>query len=368
MQLLIDTSTASARNLRLYSALVALLAHAAEGAEYTDDFLDTLHAAAKPGVKPTRPAAPPIVPDKRPAAPVIPLPPGNTPPPPVIHPELHPEGQPHVPAVPEDAPAPPAPENVPAGTMDPAVVFGGAPANPTLTTATSVTVPAAPAVPSAGAPAAEKSEPTQTGPASSAATVERDSEGLPWDDRVHSETRKKNADGTWRYRRNLDKVIKDAVYAELKAAAQVSLPQSATGVAGAVPVPAPTPPVSSVGAAADSVPPPPPANTGAVPDAPPPPNNVVSLHGAPPVPVSAEAAPRVPDAPQPPVVSASPVTGFRDLMTKVNQAMAAGRLSQTQLTQACKDCGVEGIAALVAQPMLVPTLDAKLNAMMGIAA
>lgn len=74
--------------------------------------------------------------------------------------------------------------------------------------------------------------------------IEVDSEGLPWDARIHSSSRNLNADGSWRLRRNLNPDILTQVMAELKKTmgtrevmAQVNtpLPPSATPVA----VPAP---------------------------------------------------------------------------------------------------------------------------------
>jgi hypothetical protein len=194
---------------------------------------------------------------------------------------------------------------------------------------------------------------------SPAATAERDSDGLPWDERIHSETHKKNADNTWRYRRNLDPVVKATVYAELKAAygQQVSLPQQPPAVVtSGVPVPpAPsTVPVAPVAAAPVPVPPVPAA--GVVPAVP---SNVVSLHPA--VPVPTAPALGVPDAPQPGVVPAAPVTNFRQLFDKVTKATAAGKITLAQVDEACKAVGLDSITALAAQPMKVPEVDNYLN-------
>lgn len=44
-----------------------------------------------------------------------------------------------------------------------------------------------------------------------------DTEGLPWDKRIHASSKAFNKDGTWRTRRNLDETIHNAVRAELLA-------------------------------------------------------------------------------------------------------------------------------------------------------
>jgi hypothetical protein len=74
--------------------------------------------------------------------------------------------------------------------------------------------------------------------------------------------------------------------------------------------------------------------------------------------VQAEAA-GVPNAGQP--VMVQPVTNFRDLMTKINRAMADGKLKQEQLAEACRTVGADSITALAAQPMKVPEVDQYLN-------
>jgi hypothetical protein len=48
-----------------------------------------------------------------------------------------------------------------------------------------------------------------------AATGELDKEGLPWDERIHSSTKNKNEDGTWRVKRGVDKGMLAKVKASL---------------------------------------------------------------------------------------------------------------------------------------------------------
>lgn len=68
--------------------------------------------------------------------------------------------------------------------------------------------------------------PVPTFPAESAAAIREpglaaqlpttDKNGLPWDERIHSSSRAINADGTWRYRKNVPDEIKQVVEAELR--------------------------------------------------------------------------------------------------------------------------------------------------------
>ena len=76
-------------------------------------------------------------------------------------------------------------------------------------------------------------------------TAERDSSGLPYDARIHAETRGVNKDGTWKRRRNVSDDIVDAVTAELRAtvgtAAPVATPAPVAAIAAPVALAVPTP-------------------------------------------------------------------------------------------------------------------------------
>lgn len=91
-----------------------------------------------------------------------------------------------------------------------------------------------------------------------------DSRGLPWDERIHSSSRAINADGTWRYRKNVPDETKRDVEAELRGLVQ------ATPAAPPVPIILPpssvtdiTPP-STGPTVPGLVPPAPPVPTGAL--------------------------------------------------------------------------------------------------------
>lgn len=141
-----------------------------------------------------------------------------------------------------------------AQVLDPAVVFGGAgvplppaPAPSTADVAASSTAPATsmPTAPESTAPAPMPAPPADAPEASAAPTspVVRDADGVPWDHRIHSETKGIIADGTWRKRRNLPNAKHARITAELKALAgiQAPAPTSAPSV--------PRPPAASISAA-----------------------------------------------------------------------------------------------------------------------
>lgn len=72
-----------------------------------------------------------------------------------------------------------------------------------------------------------------------------DADGLPWDERIHSGSRKVNKDGTWKKRKGVDDDTVASVTAELRAAVNAGTEASAV------------PPPPAPGVAAPAVPPPP---------------------------------------------------------------------------------------------------------------
>jgi hypothetical protein len=72
--------------------------------------------------------------------------------------------------------------------------------------------------------------------------VELDYKGLPWDERIHSSNKAKNADGTWRYKRGVDRdTLVPQVESELRAVLEPELPldPDATEVFSSAPPPPP---------------------------------------------------------------------------------------------------------------------------------
>lgn len=140
------------------------------------------------------------------------------------------------------------------------------------------------------------------------AASDRDASGLPWDERIHSKNKTRNADGSWRKQKGLDPATLASVEAQLRAAT----PQ---------PAPMPTPVMPP--------PPPPPMPVAAepAPIAPPPP--VMPPVAAPPVPTMAPAMPAPPaiDPTPAPVAAAGPMdfsAFFQQLQVQMQRRDAAG--------------------------------------------
>lgn len=125
--------------------------------------------------------------------------------------------------------------------FDPVAAFGA------TTAAESVTPPEAsassandspfPAAPSAPAPVATTSTSTTTEIATS---VPVDSEGLPWDGRIHSSSKEKLVkDSTWKLKRGVDKTLVEQVKAELRGVMAIPTTAPVTETHGLHPNPAP---------------------------------------------------------------------------------------------------------------------------------
>ena len=78
--------------------------------------------------------------------------------------------------------------------------------------------PAADAAPSASV-ASPANSTANASNAGNTSDGELDSAGVRWDERIHSETKSKNKDNTWRIKRNTEQALIDAVLAEQKATA-----------------------------------------------------------------------------------------------------------------------------------------------------
>ncbi len=144
-----------------------------------------------------------------------------------------------------------------------------------------------------------------------------DAQGLPWDARIHSETKALNKDGTWRRRRNLDPAILEVVEQELQGQA--------------TPVNAPTPP-----------PPPPPLPPAPVAAPPPPPPS-----------------PSIPPVPPAPPATAATHT-FESFMREVNVGMMSGKLDIGAVKAACDELGLANLLALEGRPDLLPAISNRL--------
>lgn len=256
-----------------------------------------------------------------------------------------------VPSVP--TPLPPAPSTA-AADLQPTV--------PVVTPVSSPepSVPPAPAAPTAPTAAAPTAPVAPTSPAG----VVLDTDGLPWDARIHSSSKAKNADGRWRAKKGLnDGGLVARVQAELRAVmavparGEIGSPEMNAALAadaqkliamGVDPLtgevfastpavmPPPVPEVPAV--AAPFVPPPPPLAPIAPPIAPP------AILGV------STAAP-----------TADPTT-MPELMPRVTGAMATGQIPPTAMLDACKAVGLPDLPSLAHRPDLIPQVWATLKA------
>jgi hypothetical protein len=83
---------------------------------------------------------------------------------------------------------------------------------------------------------------------------------VPWDERIHASTKATNADGSWRYKRGVDKGLIAKVEAELRAAASAAPPAAASAapppppvMPGPPPIPGAPPPTPEQSAYTDLV-------------------------------------------------------------------------------------------------------------------
>ncbi len=216
-------------------------------------------------------------------------------------------------------------------TLDPAQVFGGA-ALPNG--APSIAAASLPAIAPGGMPVTSTTgspvppplvpQPAPGAPiaaAPPASLVDVDKDGLPWDERIHSNGRSKVVNGTWKLKRGMDAAVVDRIKAELRAvmALAPSVPLVSSPTVAAIP----TPPSG------------------------------------------------VPSVPAPSVTTAAPVSGFdfstattfAQLVGEITKATAAGRITLAQVTEECKKAGLPGLPLLNAAPQLVPQIAAGLHAL-----
>lgn len=185
---------------------------------------------------------------------------------------------------------------------------------------------------------------TTPGVASSAAGVDLDTKGLPWDGRIHAESKGKIADGTWRKKRNLDPALVAQVEAELR-----QVMGAAPGVPLA-PVPTPAAPIAPVVASVPQVTAPP-APAVAPPVAPAP---VVG------------AAPTMPAAPSAAPAGEVPLDArqqFVGLVGRASAAIQAGKVSQAEVNQICADSGIPALPLLANRLDLVATVASRIDAL-----
>jgi len=204
----------------------------------------------------------------------------------------------------------------PADDLTAAAVFGGQSISAAPPSAPSVpVVPTVPAAPVAAAgPASATAPPAIAG--GPPVGVELDSQGLPWDARIHGSTRAQNADGTWRQRRGLNDVeLKKRVEAELRAT--LALPGPAV----------PTPPTIAGK----------------------PWETEQYLAGT-------AAAPAAPAVPKPPAATSPAPATFGEFMGAVSNLVKDGKVTADHVTRKLQDLGLPSVMALANRPDLLPTV------------
>lgn len=244
--------------------------------------------------------------------------------------------------------------NDPPGS-DPVAVFG-VPAAP-LAGSTPVIAGAstvAPPPPANTAPITTTPGVASSAAGASSAGVELDKHGLPWDGRIHAESKGKLTDGSWRKKRQVDPALVAQVEAELRqvmgaAPAAPLAPAAAIPAQPAATVTTPTPGVAS---SAVAVPVPP--------IAPPPP-----APSAPVAPV-AGAAPTMPAAPN--VAPAGDVPQdarqqFVGLVGRASAAIQGGKVTQAEVNQICADSGIPALPLLANRLDLVATVASRIDAL-----
>lgn len=228
----------------------------------------------------------------------------------------------------------------------PSIVAATAPQTAPVAPPVSLTVPPAPSLPAPPALAGVAQQDAPIAPApGDVPSVELDSKGLPWDERIHASTKAKIASGAWKAKRGVEDALVTQVEAELRAVA-AGLVASGGLVAFVHNAPGandPDPVATIVHAAPDPV-----AAFGGGAVAPVP------------LPIAPPAAPSAPAAPVAPLASADPTT-FEQLMLRVSPAVASGLLPPQALQAACAGSGLASIVALQQQPAMVPMVWATLK-------
>ena len=148
-------------------------------------------------------------------------------------------------------------------------------------------------------------EPTAVAPAFIPALPELDVRGLPWDSRIHSSSKNRNADGSWRKLRGVHDGFVADVERELRGTME-----------------APTAPAVPV------------------------------------VPTPTAGAPEVPEVP------AVPVESFNDFMQYLTPKLAAGEINPAQVAGVIASVELPHIGALFNRPDLIPAVKQKIEALL----
>lgn len=209
------------------------------------------------------------------------------------------------------------------------------------------------------APAATTSTSTTTG---SVSTVDLDSEGLPWDGRIHSSSRQKLVKGGgWKKIRGVDPELVEKVEAELRQALAAGKPASSAG--------APSNPIASPAAN------PAPVTIATAPATPP--AGVIapsatapeSQIAPPPPPVAPVEAPAIPFTPTatgtaqtaPTAVAPATTTGSPSNFPEFMRALTSKGYSAESVSAVVQSFGLPNLPTLATRPDLIPDIAAALG-------
>lgn len=212
-----------------------------------------------------------------------------------------------------------------------AIAFGGTPAVAPLVPSIPPIAPASTVAPPVPVPTAPTT--TTHGLASSGAPVapggvETDKQGLPWDARIHAESKAKIADGTWRKKRNVDPGLVAQVEGELR---QVMGAPSAPLVPSIVPT-VPTPPLAPAASVTASSP-------------------------------TASVSPAVVPPPPAPVAALGDERAqFVALIGRASAALQGGKITQEEINQCCQIAGVPALPLLANRLDLVTSVADSIDA------
>ena len=167
---------------------------------------------------------------------------------------------------------------------------------------------------------------------------ERDTAGIPWDERIHASTKTTNKDGTWTRRRNTPDEVFDKVMAELKAANTAMTLEAATS--GGL--------IDKVGTLEMGIPEPPAAPSAAEAFTPP------ASVAVPPVPVAVPQPPVPPTPPVPSVPVAPPADDKAAEPVEIMKALNAKQVPADKLAAVLGKAGLKGLAEV-----FTATIDAR---------
>ena len=178
-----------------------------------------------------------------------------------------------------------------------------------------------------------------------AGDVDRDSTGLPWDARIHAESKAKTDKNVWRRRRGVDDATVAAVIDELRSA------NAARTIEAAAPLVAPPPPPVVVPNDPDA------AFAEPTPVAPPPPTTTTET----------AVAPVAPPPPAPVVVAANDaitpdIAGFAKLTKKIAGLETSGAIAPSRKAEICAELGIDSVRVLATRFDMLAAFDALLGA------